>query len=222
MSGTVLNNYAHIFDILIRLRQAVDHPYLVIYSDTQATSTASSAASSLAAERNQQFNSNNEDAEADVDDDLTCSICHEPTEDEVRAECGHAFCRSCLLDYISAVEALSPSATFSTATENVASSGQKSRATARSTGSSGSAGLRCPDCQRPLTADLHQQSRPLSQPSPAKRGGRRDLSESVWDASKKRKKSILDRVNLANFQSSTKLEALMEVRQEPIEIFYLY
>ena len=38
MSGTVLNNYAHIFDILIRLRQAVDHPYLVIYSDTQSTS----------------------------------------------------------------------------------------------------------------------------------------------------------------------------------------
>ena len=34
-SGTVLNNYAHIFDILIRLRQAVDHPYLVIYSDAQ-------------------------------------------------------------------------------------------------------------------------------------------------------------------------------------------
>jgi DNA repair protein RAD16 len=34
-SGTVLNNYAHIFEILIRLRQAVDHPYLVIYSDAQ-------------------------------------------------------------------------------------------------------------------------------------------------------------------------------------------
>ncbi|CAI5466108.1 unnamed protein product [Closterium sp. Yama58-4] len=28
-TGTLLNNYAHIFDLLIRLRQAVDHPYLV-------------------------------------------------------------------------------------------------------------------------------------------------------------------------------------------------
>ncbi|RHZ18710.1 hypothetical protein DYB31_016113, partial [Aphanomyces astaci] len=28
-AGTLLNNYAHIFDLLIRLRQAVDHPYLV-------------------------------------------------------------------------------------------------------------------------------------------------------------------------------------------------
>ncbi|GIM01562.1 hypothetical protein Vretimale_6352, partial [Volvox reticuliferus] len=36
-SGTLLNNYAHIFDLLIRLRQAVDHPYLVIFS---ATATA--------------------------------------------------------------------------------------------------------------------------------------------------------------------------------------
>jgi DNA repair protein RAD16 len=31
-AGTVLHNYAHIFDILIRLRQAVDHPYLVEFS----------------------------------------------------------------------------------------------------------------------------------------------------------------------------------------------
>lgn len=31
-SGTILNNYAHIFDLLIRLRQAVNHPYLVVYS----------------------------------------------------------------------------------------------------------------------------------------------------------------------------------------------
>lgn len=34
-TGTVLNNYAHIFDILIRLRQAVDHPYLVIHSHSR-------------------------------------------------------------------------------------------------------------------------------------------------------------------------------------------
>ena len=34
-AGTVLNNYAHIFDILIRLRQVVDHPYLVLHSATK-------------------------------------------------------------------------------------------------------------------------------------------------------------------------------------------
>ena len=30
--GTLLHNYAHIFDLLIRLRQAVNHPYLVLHS----------------------------------------------------------------------------------------------------------------------------------------------------------------------------------------------
>ncbi len=33
-AGVLLNNYAHIFDLLMRLRQAVDHPYLVIHSAT--------------------------------------------------------------------------------------------------------------------------------------------------------------------------------------------
>ena len=32
-SGTVVNNYAHIFDLLIRLRQAVNHPWLVRRDD---------------------------------------------------------------------------------------------------------------------------------------------------------------------------------------------
>jgi hypothetical protein len=33
-NNVLLNNYAHVFDLLIRLRQAVDHPYLVVYSAT--------------------------------------------------------------------------------------------------------------------------------------------------------------------------------------------
>ena len=42
-SGTVLNNYAHIFDLLIRLRQAVNHPYLVVYSASGNKSAPGSA-----------------------------------------------------------------------------------------------------------------------------------------------------------------------------------
>ncbi|KAF9590105.1 hypothetical protein IFM89_030853 [Coptis chinensis] len=33
-AGTLMNNYAHIFDLLTRLGQAVDHPYLLIYSNS--------------------------------------------------------------------------------------------------------------------------------------------------------------------------------------------
>ena len=31
--GTLLHNYAHIFDLLARLRQACDHPYLVVHGN---------------------------------------------------------------------------------------------------------------------------------------------------------------------------------------------
>ncbi|CAK0853477.1 unnamed protein product, partial [Prorocentrum cordatum] len=30
-SGTILHNYAHIFDLLTSLRRAVDHPYLIVH-----------------------------------------------------------------------------------------------------------------------------------------------------------------------------------------------
>ncbi|CAJ1333232.1 unnamed protein product [Effrenium voratum] len=35
-SGTVLHNYAHVFDLIMRLRQAVDHPYLIIHGSLNA------------------------------------------------------------------------------------------------------------------------------------------------------------------------------------------
>merc|ERR1712232_987541 len=37
--GTLLNNYAHIFDLLMRMRQSVDHPYLIVYSQKGMDST---------------------------------------------------------------------------------------------------------------------------------------------------------------------------------------
>ena len=36
--GTILNNYAHIFDLLMRMRQAVGHPYLVLHSKSSIKS----------------------------------------------------------------------------------------------------------------------------------------------------------------------------------------
>jgi DNA repair protein RAD16 len=72
VEGTAMNNYAHIFDLLLRLRQAVDHPYLVLY------------------------------AKKKVQDDpfLYCSLCHEPIEDPVESKCKHIFCRMCVENYL--------------------------------------------------------------------------------------------------------------------------
>ncbi|PIA28802.1 hypothetical protein AQUCO_06600014v1 [Aquilegia coerulea] len=87
-AGTLMNNYAHIFDLLTRLRQAVDHPYLVIYSNS-------------AVSRNQ----NNINGAVH-----NCGLCHEQAEDPVVTSCEHAFCKACLTDYAAALgEALCPS-----------------------------------------------------------------------------------------------------------------
>ncbi|KAJ4828711.1 hypothetical protein Tsubulata_038329 [Turnera subulata] len=78
-AGTVMNNYAHIFDLLTRLRQAVDHPYLVVYSKTAALQSGNLA---------------------DTDNvEQVCGICHEPAEVPVVTSCDHTFCKACLLDY---------------------------------------------------------------------------------------------------------------------------
>jgi DNA repair protein RAD16 len=77
--GTVLNNYAHIFELLIRLRQAVDHPWLVVYSSTTSTG-----------------NKNNND-----NDQQMCAICRDDIEDPIAADCcTGVFCRLCAREFI--------------------------------------------------------------------------------------------------------------------------
>ena len=94
-SGTVLNNYAHIFDLLIRLRQAVNHPYLVVYSASGGRVDAAAAAGAA--------------PDAEPLDRGVCGLCGDPLEDGVVAACGHAFCRVCVTDYLDyAVSAATP------------------------------------------------------------------------------------------------------------------
>jgi Zinc finger, C3HC4 type (RING finger) len=69
-------------NVWLRL-QAVDHPYLVVYS---ATAPGAAAASSV------------EQAPQHVAG--ICDICHDPMEDPVTAACGHPFCRLCIREYL--------------------------------------------------------------------------------------------------------------------------
>lgn len=77
-SGTLLNNYAHIFDLLIRLRQAVNHPYLVQFSERNYMEGAGGGAGGGG----------------------LCGICRESLENKVSADCGHMFCKLCIEEYI--------------------------------------------------------------------------------------------------------------------------
>ncbi|PIN08299.1 Nucleotide excision repair protein RAD16 [Handroanthus impetiginosus] len=74
----LMNNYAHIFDLLTRLRQAVDHPYLVEYSLTSMERKGKTV---------------------DTSNEERCSLCHDSEEDTVITSCGHVFCKTCLIDF---------------------------------------------------------------------------------------------------------------------------
>ncbi|KAJ8420153.1 hypothetical protein Cgig2_022168 [Carnegiea gigantea] len=61
--GPLMHKCAHIFDLVTRLRQAVNHPYLVVYSPANSLRSESIA------------NSDN--------GEQACGLCHDPVEDAV-------------------------------------------------------------------------------------------------------------------------------------------
>jgi DNA repair protein RAD16 len=79
-AGTVLNNYAHIFDILIRLRQVVDHPYLVLFGKHSSENA-----------NGPQLNDATE---------VLCGLCHETPTDARQSRCHHVFCQGCICDFL--------------------------------------------------------------------------------------------------------------------------
>lgn len=81
--GTLLNNYAHIFDLLMRMRQAVCHPYLVLHSKKDSARGTNSSAPTV-------FNGATD-----------CHLCDEPPTDRVVSTCCQtAFCKSCVIGYM--------------------------------------------------------------------------------------------------------------------------
>jgi DNA repair protein RAD16 len=177
-AGTLLNNYAHIFDLLTRLRQAVDHPYLVLHSNRGAEAAAEAALSS-------GLDTLEADAVPLNDSTVICGLCFEDASLPVEAGCGHFYCRACVVEYIDAhVEG---------------------------------AALQCPTCSLPLSVELHGAAPSPTGPSSSEPAARRRASAAGAEVSVDgnvapavRHKGILGRLDLARFQSSTKVEALME------------
>ena len=67
--GTLLNNYAHIFDLLTKMRQAVDHPYLIVHSKKNHAETVAKAAAT--------------GAPLVANGSVDCELCSEPPTDRV-------------------------------------------------------------------------------------------------------------------------------------------
>jgi DNA repair protein RAD16 len=169
--GTLLNNYAHIFDLLTKMRQAVDHPYLIIHSKKYA-------------ERRLRQN-----GPAVANGSVDCDICSEPPTDRIVSSCcGGAFCRSCVIDYMSPeLESAQHDST------------------------------RCPSCREPFTIDLSQASSDVVDDgtltisgSAGTTGHAMELMPSLKEMTHVSSGSILRRINLAEFATSTKIEALVQ------------
>ncbi|XP_049377528.1 ATP-dependent helicase rhp16-like [Solanum stenotomum] len=77
--GTLMNNYSDIFDLLTRMRQALDHPYLVEYSSTVVDRSGST--------NNVGYI------------EQSCGLCHDLVEDPIVTSCTHVFCKSCLISF---------------------------------------------------------------------------------------------------------------------------
>ena len=76
--GTVLNNYANIFELITKMRLAVNHPDL------------------LTIKLKQQQKLQQEDNK----ESLVCAICNDEPEDPIISKCKHVFCREEIRQYL--------------------------------------------------------------------------------------------------------------------------
>lgn len=221
-AGHVLNNYAHIFDLLTTLRMAVSHPYMVLYSArAAATAKAQAAAQPGFMTMGEEESNVAQQVEAlaaitgapgldaaSGQSDGTCCICSDTAEDPRVGECGCHFCALCIQDYLSGAQATreqQASDELEDADDGI---------------------IRCPGCAAPLTVQSSS-----SAGADSADGGSKTITE-VADLSRHvrkrtiggvimaaafaaaRRGGIMSRIPLARlgtgFRTSSKLEALVE------------
>ncbi|OZJ06532.1 hypothetical protein BZG36_00582 [Bifiguratus adelaidae] len=122
VAGSILSNYASIFQLLMRLRQVCDHPYLVLGHKTKTNEEAvmkdgpvdiQELLAKFAGEgREDSYGANvlkrllqdesGSGAEQKEDDLSTreCAICFENVDSAVLMPCMHIACRACVVDYL--------------------------------------------------------------------------------------------------------------------------
>jgi DNA repair protein RAD5 len=105
--GRVLHNYASILELLLRLRQCCDHPFLVLSrGDTQEFADLNKLAKRFLHGGNGAVNGDSSlPSRAYIEEVVQelqkgegeCPICLEAFEDAVLTPCAHRLCRECLL-----------------------------------------------------------------------------------------------------------------------------
>ncbi|XP_058755368.1 helicase-like transcription factor CHR28 isoform X1 [Vicia villosa] len=94
-AGTVKQNYVNILLMLLRLRQACDHPQLVKrYNSTTLWKSSVETAMKLPREKQLYLLKCLEASLA------LCGICNDAPEDAVVSVCGHVFCNQCISEHL--------------------------------------------------------------------------------------------------------------------------
>ena len=148
--GTVLHNYAHIFQLLSRLRQACDHPALVLLSGKEALGSGDSgvaegranAAVDKVGDAAVELAEGRELLALGMGSGGQCGVCLETMEESERAvsACGHGFHSHCIRVVIGAA--------------GEESEAGKTAAAGESPGGSEAMSQRCPVCFVSLQLDL--------------------------------------------------------------------
>ncbi|MQL80097.1 hypothetical protein Taro_012571 [Colocasia esculenta] len=104
-AGTVKQNYVNILLMLLRLRQACDHPLLVKgYDSSSVWRSSLEAANKIPRDKQIALLNSLETCLA------LCSICNDPPEDAVVAVCGHVYCNQCISEHLTGDDNFCPSA----------------------------------------------------------------------------------------------------------------
>eukprot|EP00850_Spirogloea_muscicola_P012718 SM000083S22765 [mRNA] locus=s83:377343:380340:+ [translate_table: standard] len=104
-AGTLASNYVNILHMLLRLRQACDHPLLVrgagagMAAGRTAGATSASAAGLPAALRRRLL-------ALLTSCTSMCPVCMDAPEEAVVSTCGHVYCRQCISDQLAVADAV--------------------------------------------------------------------------------------------------------------------
>jgi DNA repair protein RAD16 len=148
-------------------------------------------------------------------------LCNDPVEEPVQSDCGHIFCKSCIIDYLDTVAG--PGSKLIEIDNEIVDDESKSIKAKvkknKKNKKNNEPSAACPTCGEELTIDMNTEIS-FNQPSinPSFKSTPSSLSSSsslctslgLWNNKIKKRKSIIDRIDLKEFQTSTKLEALME------------
>ncbi|CAA6658431.1 unnamed protein product [Spirodela intermedia] len=104
-AGTVKQNYVNILLMLLRLRQACDHPRLVKgYDSSSIWRSSIETAKKIPRDKQMELLNCLESCLA------LCALCNDPPEDAVVTICGHVFCNQCISEHLTGDEDHCPSA----------------------------------------------------------------------------------------------------------------